>query len=191
MRSEGRARQAAPRGRGCREPWDSHGRGRPRRSRARADAPRTRRRGPHARAARNAAARSALPPRAGTSVPGPLPVARPANSYRAPATCQAPRRRHGGHQDETATVSVLPRRATSYDDFKRHWKTAMFSHRWRVSPPLSGGDSNTQDPPPASCTRRGPRCAGLTAGAGHARRSSSRGHFVRVTSRDGRGKPCL
>lgn len=127
----------------------------------------------------------------GTSVPGPLPVAPPANSYRAPATCQAPRGRHGGHQDETATVSVLPRRATSYDDFKRHWKTAMFSHRWRVSPPLSGGDSNTQDPPPASCTRRGPRCAGLTAGAGHARRSSSRGHFVRVTSRDGRGKPCL
>lgn len=80
------------------------------------------------------------PPRAGTSVPGPLPVARPANSYRAPATCQAPRGRHRGHQDETATVSVLPRRATSYDDFKRHWKTAMFSHRWRVSPPLTVGD---------------------------------------------------
>lgn len=92
----------------------------------------------------------------GTSVPGPLPVAPPANSYRAPATCQAPRGRHRGHQDETATVSVLPRRATSYDDFKRPWKTAMFSHRWRVSPPLTVGDSNTQDPPPASCTRRGP-----------------------------------
>lgn len=79
-------------------------------------------------------------PRAGTSVPGPLPVAPPANSCRAPATCQAPRGRHRGHQDETATVSVLPRRATSYDDFKRHWKTTMFSHRWRVSPPLTVGD---------------------------------------------------
>lgn len=42
-------------------------------------------------------------------------------------------------------------------------------------------------------TPRRPRAAaaGLTAGADHARRSSSRGHFVRVTSRDGRGKPCL
>lgn len=42
---------------------------------------------------------------------GPVPVARPANSCRAPATRQAPSRCRGGHQDETATISVFPLRA--------------------------------------------------------------------------------